>query len=434
MKIIAALLLALAPCPSFAAGNIAAKPSFRAGFSAAVVAPLQLRSSALGGLSIPSLTVPSAPLGAGPAAVPQAPAAILNNALAPKAALAAPLLPAAEAAKAARATPFESLKAQSRELSRTAPGPQDPFNGWSNGARSFDGARGGAAFIDTQSYRYRQLNGGERAKLDATVRAASGSSAVFRDLNSEFQSKGGYFVLDTDQSARFMSAAAVDRNNRPVIVLTWDLLNRYNGKWEEIYRGAPWEFIAASIAREQVFFNGWYANIPASAEKLAISMMNMVRVFVELTDGKSNSWATDKDFQATQNDSTSYLGWNWFEQLVIASRDAARGVGGSTGHLIESKFFLWARDWVAAQPEKAGVKGFKYALWEQFDGKYYRPGDAKNGQPLPADAPRIDQAAYDQASYTVYGADGKGSAQNGTADSQTVFGWIIQWLKARFEV
>lgn len=423
---IAALLIALVPCSSFA-GNLAVRPAFRAGASA-IVAPLQLRSSALGGLSIPSLNAPGAPSGFAPA-VPQAPQAVPNIET-PKAALETP----AVAAAAARAASLESMKAQGRAQPQSAPGPQDHDAGWSDGARNFDGARGGASFIDTSSWRYRQLNGSERAKLDATVRAASGSSAVFRDLNGEFSAKGGYYVLDTDQNARFMSAAAVDRNNRPVIVLTWDLLNRYNGRWEEIYRGAPWEFIAAAIAREQVFFNGWYATIPASAEKLAISFMNMVRVFVELTDGKSNSWATDKDFQATPGDSGSYLGWNWFEQLVIASRDAARGVGGSAGHLIESKFFLWARDWVSAQPEKAGVAGFKYALWEQFDGKYYRPGDAKNGQALPAGAPRIDQGTYDQASYTVYGADGKGSAKDGTADAQTVFGWMIKWLRDRFEL
>ncbi len=229
-----------------------------------------------------------------------------------------------------------------------------------------------------------------------------------------------------------MAAAAVDAGRRPVILLTYDLLNRYNGKgrYEDIYRGAPWEFIAAVIAREQVFYSSWYMAIPASAEKLAASFMNMTRVFVDLTNGTSRSWATDKDYRFVVG-GDRYLQWDWFEQLVAAARAAVMGAGTNTGHLIESKFFSWIRDFTAPQ-EKGAIPAFQYSLWEQFDGKYYRPGDAKNGLPLPADAPRIDKATYDRAAYTAYGADGKGNAQN--VDQQTVYGWIIQWLKNRREI
>ena len=230
-----------------------------------------------------------------------------------------------------------------------------------------------------------------------------------------------------------MAAAAVDHFGRPVILLTNDLLNRDNGHWEDIYRGAPWEFIAAVIAREQVLHNSWYGAIPASAEKLAVSFMSMVRVFVDLTNGTSRSWATDKDYQAVPNDRSTYTQWNWFEQLVAAARDAARGVGTNSGHLIDSQFFSWIRDFTAPQ-DKGAISAFQYSLWEQYDGKYYRPGDAKNGQPLPPGAPRIDKATYDRAAQVAYGSDGKGSAQNGGLDAQTAYGWIIKWLKDRREI
>src|SRR5206468_3323463 len=104
-------------------------------------------------------------------------------------------------------------------------------------------------------------------------------------------------------------------------------LNRFNGRYQDEYRGAPWEFIASVIAREQVFSSDWYGSIPASAEKLASSVMNQVKVFVDLTNGTSRSWATDKDFRQNASDSKSYVTWGWFEQLVAAARDAAANVG-----------------------------------------------------------------------------------------------------------
>ena len=171
------------------------------------------------------------------------------------------------------------------------------------------------------------------------MRYGNSGSQVFAALNGEFQQQGGYYLLDSNPNARYMAAAAMDSNRRPVILLTHDLLNRYNGRDDDAYRGAPWEFIASLIAREQVFYNAWYAAIPASAEKLSISFMNMTRVFVDLTNGKSNLWATDKDYQAVAGDRTTYTQWNWFEQLVAAARASSQGAGTNAGHLIESKFF-----------------------------------------------------------------------------------------------
>ena len=323
-------------------------------------------------------------------------------------------------AKAQAPAALTSLLSPAAAAPQDGPSAQGSGPAWSGASLLFDGA-------------YRRLEGAEQAKLEATVRYGASGSQVFAALNGEFHNQGGYFVLDRDPNARYMAAAAVDSSRRPVIVLTYDLLNRYQGRPEDMYRGAPWEFIASVIAREQVFYNGWYGVIPASAEKLAISYMNMTRVFVDLTNGTSRSWATDKDYQAVAGDRSSYTQWNWFEQLVAAARSASAGAGTSSGHLIESKFFSWVRDFTAGQ-DKASVPAFQYSLWEQLDGRYYRPGDARNGQPLPPGAPRIDQAAYDRAAGTAYGVDGKGRAPNGELDQQSAYGWIIKWLKDRFEV
>ncbi len=373
-------------------------------------------------LSAPSLVAAAAPVAAAPV-VAQALVPATPNAVAPAAALTQAL---ASAQAMAASVPLDGPAG-----SGSAQAPNDR----SDANRLFDGvgnSRGGAQAVEP-NFGYRALDASERDKVNATVRYGANGSQVFRELNGEFERQGGYYILDANTNARYMAAAAVDNNRRPVIILTYDLLNRYQGRDQSSYRGAPWEFIASVIAREQVFYNAWYGAIPASAEKLAASFMNMTRVFVDLTNGTSRSWATDKDYQAVSGDRSTYTQWNWFEQLVAASRAAAQGVGTNTGHLIDSKFFSWIRDWTAPQ-DKAATPAFQYSLWEQFDGRYYRPGDAKNGQPLPAGAPRIDKATYDRAAQTAYGSDGKGSAQNGGLDQQTAFGWIIKWLKDRIEI
>lgn len=390
------------------------------------VAPIRVQSAVMSGapalmslsgpalapslsLTAPALLAPAAPIAAAAALTP---AALTPASLAPIALKAQPAPVRGDAVPQALMT--------ARALAAAVPeGPSLPARGWEDSGRLFDGSR--------------RLYGSEAAKVEATLRYGAAGSAVFASLNGEFRAQGGYFVLDRNPNAKYMAAAAMDAAGRPVIVLTNDLLNRYNGRSGDMYRGAPWEFIASVIAREQVFFNAWYSVIPASAEKLAISFMNMSRVFVDLTNGTSRSWATDKDYQDVSGDRSTYTQWNWFEVLVTAARDAARGVGTNTGHLIDSKLFSWVRDWTAPQ-EKESVPAFQYSLWEQLDGHYYRPGDAKNGQPLPPGAPRIDQATYDRAAQTAYGSDGKGSATQGGLDSQSAYGWIIQWLKDRFEI
>ncbi len=389
------------------------------------VAPIRVQSTVMSGapslmsltapalapslsLTAPALLAPAAPV----AALAATPAALTPASLAPIALKARPAPVRGDAVPQALTT--------ARALAAAVPeGPSLPARGWEDSGRLFDGSR--------------RLYGSEQAKVEATLRYGAAGSAVFASLNGEFRAQGGYFVLDRNPNAKYMAAAAMDSANRPVIILTHDLLNRYNGRSEDMYRGAPWEFIASVIAREQVFFNSWYSVIPASAEKLAVSFMNMSRVFVDLTNGTSRSWATDKDYQAVSGDRSTYTQWNWFEQLVSAARDAARGVGTNSGHLIDSTLFSWARDWTAPQ-DKASIPAFQYSLWEQLDGHFYRPGDARNGQPLPPGAPRIDQATYDRAAQTAYGADGKGSAPQGGLDSQSAYGWIIQWLKDRFEI
>lgn len=433
----AVLLVLFAPMSVFA--QVVARPGALPG---SAVAPIRLQSPAMSGapalmsLTAPALT-PSLSLSAPALIAPAAPAVV--NAAVPAAL--SPVAPAALGVKAspvaARGDAVPQALMTARALAASVPeGPSSPAGDWSDSSRRFDGAGNtetGAQLVDPRFGSYRRLYGSEQGKLDATLRYGANGSQVFASLNDEFSRQGGYYLLDSNPNAKYMAAAAVDQNRRPVIILTYDLLNRYNGRSEDIYRGAPWEFIASVIAREQVFYNAWYASIPASAEKLAASFMNMTRVFVDLTNGTSRSWATDKDFQAVSGDRSTYTQWNWFETLVAAARDAAAGVGGNSGHLIDSKFFSWVRDWTAPQ-EKSSVPAFQYSLWEQYDGHFYRPGDAKNGQPLPAGAPRIDKATYDRAAQTAYGSDGKGSAQNGGTDTTSAYGWIIQWLKDRFEI
>lgn len=410
------------PGSGFVAPILLAAPSMSAAPSLQSLTPLSLTPSAV--LAAPSVEASAAPLALTPAAA--VPAALTAEA-APRALTPVASKPGAPVARAAaKADAAPAALSMARVMAAATPEGPDA-------ARFFDGnSQAGPRVVDANFGPYRRLYGSEQAKLEATLRYGANGSQVFSALNDEFTRQGGYYVLDSDQNARYMAAAAVDQNRRPVIILTHDLLNRYNGRSEDVYRGAPWEFIASVIAREQIFYNAWYSVIPASAEKLAISYMNMTRVFVDLTNGTSRSWATDKDFQATAGDRTTYTQWNWFEVLVAAARAASEGAGTNSGHLIESKFFSWVRDWTAGQ-DKASVPSFQYSLWEMYDGKYYRPGDAKNGLPLPAGAPRIDKATYDRAAGTAYGVDGKGRDQNGALDGQTAYGWIIQWLKSRFE-
>lgn len=421
-----ALLLLLAPLTASAAGKFTAKPAPPA--AVPVFAPA---------LHIPAVN----------AATMKALGALPSASVTPAALdiLAANLIPAAETFKApeariaseiSRAPVLGALRAFAERQTERHDAPGRASEAWQSGAQSFDGAAGGAAFVDPGLGRYRRIQyGSEASKVRAAIQLAAQGSPTFAALNQEFERRGGYYLLDTSPGADYFAAAAVDRSGTPVIILTDDLLNRDNlsGKWGDEYKGAPWEFIASVIAREQVFFNGWYSVIPASAEKLAISFMNMVKVFVELTNGTTRSWATDKDYKesaaAPQN---RVIVWPWFEQLVHAARAAARGVGTNAGHLIDSKFLSWAL-WTG-EHKKSGVPAFSYTLWEMLDGKYYRPNEAKNGQPLPPAAPRIDQATYDRASYAAYGADGKGSDQNNRLDVRTVFGWIIDWLRGRREL
>lgn len=420
-KILVALLLSPVAASAQVVGRAAPAGGSVLGTISLTGSPLVGASSPLLAPGVPSLSL--TPSLAAPSIAP-AVAAPVAAALQPLAAKPLALAAAAPAAVAPeRAVPVALAAAMTPAASEGGL-PSGPAGFWADGAARFDGASFG---------QYRNLDFGERQKIDATERFAANGSPVFRSLNDEFRRQGGYYLLDSNPNAKYMAAAAVDRNNRPVILLTTDLLNRFNGRNEEAYRGAPWEFIASVIAREQVFFNSWYSVIPASAEKLAVTYMNMTRVFVDLTNGTSRSWATDKDYQATPGDRSTYTQWNWFEQLVAAARAAAQGVGGNTGHLIDSKFFSWVRDWTAAQ-DKAAQPAFQYSLWEMYDGRYYRPGDAKNGQPLPPNAPRIDKATYDRAAGTAYGVDGKGTGQNGSLDTRTMYGWIIQWLKDRFEI
>lgn len=418
----AVLMLLLAP--SAFAGTVA---RFSA-LPASIVAPIQLVAPSFTGA--PSLAPTMAPsLGLTPtlSAPSLAVAVSPTQALAVSPALAASKDAAIPQAAVPVAQALQALSANPLLSAASVDGSDAPMR--------FDGALNrdtGAQFIDPTFGPYRRLNYNEQGKVDATERYAR-ASATFGSLNNEFRQQGGYYLLDSNPNAKYMAAAAVDQNRRPVIVLTHDLLNRFNGRYEDSYRGAPWETIASAIARESVFFNAWYGVVPASAEKLALSYMNMTRVFVELTNGTSRSWATDKDYQAVQGDNTTNLNWNWFEQLVIAARSALQGAGTNSGHLNDSTLFAWARDYKARE-EKAAVPAFQYSLWEQYDGRYYRPGNALNGQPLPPGAPRIDKATYDQAAGTAYGVDGKGRAQNGQLDTGSAYGWIIQWLKDRFEI
>ncbi len=433
----AVLMFLLSPASAFA--QSVARPVVLPG---AFVAPIRLQAPAMmtGAPSLMSLTAPalspslslSAPALLAPAAPVLAAAVVLAAPAANVSVIA--VSPAASLPEALQAV--RSMAAAAGDDRGIPQGSAASEDLGAAASRRFDGAgntQTGAQLVDPNFGSYRRLNYNEQGKLDATVRYGANGSQVFAALNSEFANQGGYYLLDSNQNAKYMAAAAVDQNRRPVIVLTYDLLNRYNGRSEDSYRGAPWEFIASVIAREQVFYNNWYSVIPAAAEKLAISFMNMSRVFVDLTNGTSRSWATDKDYQAVSGDRSTYTQWNWFEQLVAAGRAAATGVGTNSGHLIDSKFFTWVRDFTAPS-DKAAIPAFQYSLWEQYDGRYYRPGDAKNGQPLPPGAPRIDKATYDRAALTAYGSDGKGSAQNGGLDQQNAYGWIIQWLKDRFEI
>ncbi len=342
----------------------------------------------------------------------------------------ASLVPAAPAPEAA--APRSIAQVQADWLASQA----EPSAQEARSAEAFDGVGGPERFfpLDPDSLGGPQFSvptRGEAAKIDTARSRASQNSRVFSSLNDDFRSQGGYVQVYHYPNAPAMSWAGHDNSGRPVVFLASDLLNRINGpRTEDEYRGAPWELIAATMAKDMVLSNRWYYAIPASADKLAVAAMNLVRVFVDLTNGTSSSWATDKDFQHQPGDSHSYIAWKWFDSLRTAA--AAAVAGGGPGILYHSGFLAWVRDHVASRETTSPEYGF--TLWERYDGKYYRPGDALNGTPIPDHVSRIDKATFDRESYKVYGADGKSNDKEHRLDNRTTFGWIIDWLKGRSEV
>jgi hypothetical protein len=296
------------------------------------------------------------------------------------------------------------------------------------GALSFDGGANkassalGLGLNDSNppaSVSFNRPNWDDAQKIEAARRLARGQSPSARELDVEFSAKGGIFQIDDNRNADYFGAFGGTTRN-PSIWLTRDLL------WRVIQgqtKGAPWEFIAAIIAREQTLSSNWYADIPNSADKLGAAWMTAAKVFVDLTGGTGRRWATDKDFRVDQRDNTSFLMWNTFEKTL----DAAHGAYRSGLHINKSEFFRWIAGTMAAKT--SNDPAYQFSLWEMHDRHYYRPGDPRDGRPIPADIPSISRTAFDAASQKVYGNDGKG--QN---SGQNVFGMIINWLRSRGEI
>jgi hypothetical protein len=380
-----------------AAASRPMSPVFASAVSAPALTTAFLASPSI--LSAAALTAPA------PLAAPSLPSAQSAAAAIPAAAAVAPAAApaAASRAEALAAPALAGLRAEQDGIDRpaqpgeaaSAPALQARFNA------SFDGAV-------PPSGEYRAPTWNDQTKIDEAARRAVTLSPTAAALQNEFARNGGRTSIDERYRADYQGAA-FGHQYAPGVVLTRDVIDN-----------APWEFIQSIAARAQVENNSWYADVPASAEKLTAAVVNSLLVFGELTNSTSHaqSWATDKDHKSLDG---SYVMWTWYEQLLNYAR--------STAHLNDSKLFAWVRDSLSKMV--SGNSAYQYSLWEMLKGTYYRPGSALNGQQLPAGAPRIDQATYDRAAQKIYGSDGRGTrAPNAQGN---VMEWALGWLKKRGE-
>lgn len=370
--------------------SVAASAQVRAvlpGVSAPVLRGVVLPTS--GGLSA-SLPMSAAALAAPSLGFAPLPASAPALRAAPAAHAAA--VPAAAAPVKAEQAAVPALSHLERSAAMTGDETRNPL---SAGSLQFDGA--------VASYRYPTYT--EQRKIDESLRRGSQLSPVARDLINEFHNQGGQFAVDPDIQAAYHGTAFRDRNDRPTVALTQDTIS--NGSWA---------FILATIGREMMEFNGWYKDVPASAEKLAVQYAHMAVIFAEATNGSARAWSTNLDHNH-RNEGT-YFVWAWYEKLLQA-------VTSTTTGFIESEFYVWLRDFVSKQT--ASNSAYQYSLYERLTGKYYRPGTALHDTPIPANVPRLTQAQHDAASERVYGKDGNGD--NG-ADTSLI-GYLKSWFTRR---
>ena len=340
------------------------------------------------------IILPTAGFSASLPTIAGAPSAMIPFLSAPPAA--APVLVAAPAEKA-EIVAKQPVASALTHLGRAAASSGDEFLPSSDGTRQFDGA-----FAS-----YRAPTYVEQGKIDESLRRGAQLSPVARDLINEFRNQDGRFAIDPDGQAAYHGTAFRDRYNynRPTVALTQDTIS--NGSWA---------FILATIGRELLNFNGWYQDVPASAERLAIQYAHMALIFAEATNGSARAWSTNLDHNH-RNEGT-YFVWAWYEKLLQA-------VTSTTTGFIESEYFVWLRDFVAGQT--ASNPAHQYSLYERLTGRYYRPGTQIHDTPIPADIPRLTQTQHDAASSRVYGEDGNGD--NGA--NANLLGYLRSWFYNR---
>ncbi|MBI4424129.1 MAG: hypothetical protein HY554_10405 [Elusimicrobia bacterium] len=418
------------------AAGLSGWPAF--GLTKAFVAPVGRGIPAVNlgqglGLSAPLGTPSVSPLGLGlnslaPAALALPGAELSGQAALAPASLAAPAL-AAPVNAAALAVPaaMKDVAAANATLGQAALRLSADQSSLEQGANAFHQVYDRVG-LDAPSHPqvsaagwYRDPNYNERARIDETIRRAYNESPTFANLYNEFQRKGGRFAMDDNGSADYW-AAARGADWQPQIVLTRDMFWRRNYNSDP---GAPWQFIASMIAREMVHSNSWIADIPPSAERIAIAFASMARVFSELTfdarsqtGGRTWSWATDKDYKAADG---SVVQWGWYEAMVNAGR-AVLANTHFNGTDFFQKWVYWAAERWSSDP------AYHYSLWEQHSRKQWRT-DGRNDQPVPANVPAIDQATFQRASDKVFGNDGKGG---GASDS--ILEWFLGWLRGNREI
>ncbi len=246
--------------------------------------------------------------------------------------------------------------------------------------------------------------GEESVKIRESLRRSSELSDLAADLRKKFEGIFGSFRVDPNPEAAYHGQASAS-GGAARITLTADTLNN-----------TPWAFIAAIIAREQTWFNGFYKSVPDSVEKLAVAYGHMVMVFADITNSSTRAWSTNLDHVHKDGDPNKPYVWDWYFNLLQAAlRDA----------FTDSVFFNQLRNKVAA--EISDNPAFRYSLYERYEGV------TEDGRTVP-DSLRIDKDTYRQAKKKLYGDNGQGDDDKDPDTQRKNFlGLVRTWFRDRGE-
>lgn len=252
---------------------------------------------------------------------------------------------------------------------------------------------------------WRMLLRAEKRKVDAARAAFVAKSRIAAFFDADFTRKSGGELLDPTPTADYHGEAYVDAIGRPQILLTHDTVNE-----------SSWAFMHAIKLREQTFSNDKYADLPASAEKMAVAYASMALGFAEATDSSINSWAPET-IDHRHKGGNLYV-WSYYHALHQAAM-------APVNQLVNSRFFTTIRDQVAKVT--ADNPAFQFSIYELHTGKYFRPDSSLNGQDIPSHIRRLTRHEYEAALLRFYGENYDG----GKVTESNFWDGVLKWFRMR---